>query len=194
MDFRLDDLHLRMEFSDPFVAKAFAGGGIFSSIPFSPVLASVPPGWTGLGSVEFGRRSMGFHRRDAVCRTQLGAGFPLRWWWGQAHDFGGADVSVAFSGGLLELGPLRRDVAGVVVRLGRKVIRLTRRCRCVPVIGDDHWSIRADRRGTRSSWRATAPRCRRMFCRYRYRPTGGTWTPTSSTGRGAALHRQSRGG
>ena len=62
--------------------------------------------------------SVGFHRCDAACRAQLGCGFPLRWWWGQAHDFDGADVSVAFSGGLLELGPLRRDVAGVVVRVG----------------------------------------------------------------------------
>lgn len=41
----LDDVRLDLRFDDPFVwPKAFAGGGIFSSIPFpKPVLASLPP-------------------------------------------------------------------------------------------------------------------------------------------------------
>ena len=34
-------------------------------------------------------------------------------------------MSVAFSGGLLELGPLRREVTGVGVRLGDRVLRIT---------------------------------------------------------------------
>ena len=40
------------------------------------VLASVPPGWTGLRFGRIRRGSVGFHRCDAVCRAQLGCGFP----------------------------------------------------------------------------------------------------------------------
>lgn len=145
VDFRLDDLHLRMEFSDPFPwPKAFAGGGIFSSIPYlNQYWHPYRLGGRASGSVEFAGDRWDFTDATLYAERNWGAGFPLRWWWGQAHDFDGADVSVAFSGGLLELGPLRRDVAGVVVRLGRKVIRLTPPMPVRSVIGDSYWSIRA---------------------------------------------------
>ncbi len=144
VDFRLDDLHLRMEFSDPFIwPKAFAGGGIFSSIPFlNQYWHPYRLGGRASGSVEFEGQRWDFTDAILYAERNWGAGFPLRWWWGQAHDFDGADVSVAFSGGLLELGPLQRDVAGVVVRLGRKVIRLTPPVPVRSVIGDNYWNIR----------------------------------------------------
>jgi len=78
-----------------------------------------------------------------LAERNWGAGFPKRWWWGQAHDFGDADVSVAFSGGLLELGPIRRDVAGVVVRLDDRVIRLTPPALVRSHVSDGRWTIRA---------------------------------------------------
>ncbi len=53
-----------------------------------------------------------------------GWGFPPYWWWGQAHGFAGGDVCVAFAGGHLAAGPRHVDVSGIVVRLGREVIRL----------------------------------------------------------------------
>ena len=53
------------------------------------------------------------------------------------------DVCVAFSGGLLELGPLNREVTGVVVRLGDRVIRITPPALTSYRGGDDRWQIRA---------------------------------------------------
>ena len=117
----LDDIHLNLRFADPFIwPKAFGGGGIFSSIPFlNQYWHPYRLGGKASGTVEFGGETWTFDGAQLYAERNWGAGFPERWWWGQAHDFDGADVSVAFSGGLLQLGPLRRDVTGVVVRLGR---------------------------------------------------------------------------
>ena len=43
---------------------------------------------------------------------------------GSVHDFGEADVSVA-SSGLLKLRPLQREVTGLVVILGDRVLGIT---------------------------------------------------------------------
>lgn len=51
-----------------------------------------------------------------------GSAFPRRWWWGQAHDFGGEDVCVAFAGGELARGV---TATGIVVRLEDAIIRLS---------------------------------------------------------------------
>lgn len=52
-----------------------------------------------------------------------GSAFPGRWWWGQAHDFSGADdVSVAFAGGELGLG---LSATAVVARVGDELVRLS---------------------------------------------------------------------
>lgn len=143
VDFRLDDLHLQMEFSDLLSwPKAFGGGGVFSSIPFlNQYWHPYRLGGRATGSVEFEDQRWEFSGATLYAERNWGAGFPLRWWWGQAHDFDGADVSVAFSGGLLELGPLKREVAGVVVRLGRKVIRLTPPMPVRSVLGESYWKI-----------------------------------------------------
>jgi tocopherol cyclase len=145
VQFQLDDLLLRMKFTDPFPwPKAFAGGGVFSSIPFlNQYWHPYRLGGRASGSVEFDGQRWDFTDATLYAERNWGAGFPLRWWWGQAHDFDGADVSVAFSGGLLELGPLRREVGGVVVRLGQKVIRLTPPMPVRTVLGDNYWSVRA---------------------------------------------------
>lgn len=145
IDFRLDDLHLQMTFSEPFQwPKVFAGGGVFSSIPFlNQYWHPYRLGGKASGSVEFEDHRWEFTDATLYAERNWGAGFPLHWWWGQAHDFDGADVSVAFSGGLLELGPLKREVAGVVVRLDRRVIRITPPMPVRSVIGDSYWNIRA---------------------------------------------------
>jgi hypothetical protein len=59
-----------------------------------------------------------------------------------AHDFGDADVCVAFSGGLLSLGPIARDVNGIVVRVGTRVIRMTPPLLVRSDIGDNRWALR----------------------------------------------------
>jgi tocopherol cyclase len=141
----LDDLHLDLRFADPFQwPKAFGGGGLFSSVPFlNQYWHPYRLGGTASGAVEFGGETWSFDDAALYAERNWGAGFPRRWWWGQAHDFGGADVSVAFSGGLLQLGPIRRDVTGVVVRLGNRVIRLTPPALVRSHVSDGCWAVHA---------------------------------------------------
>ena len=95
-------------------------------------------------TIQFGTDRWHLDQAKLYTERNWGAGFPERWWWGQAHDFGDDDVSVAFSGGLLALGPLRTDIAGVVVRLGQRVIRLTPPTAWVrSALGDGRWTLRA---------------------------------------------------
>jgi tocopherol cyclase len=124
---------------------ASAGGGIASAIPFlNQYWHPYRLGGTATGELRFGTERWRFDDVKLYTERNWGAGFPDRWWWGQAHDFGDADVSVAFSGGLLALGPLRSDVGGVVVRLGDRVIRLTPPTAWVrPELDDQRWSVRA---------------------------------------------------
>ena len=131
-----DEGHLRMVLGDSEVdltftdnyywPKAFGGGGVFSSVPFlNQYWHPYRLGGKASGTATCGDQRWTFTDATVYCERNWGAGFPLRWWWGQAHDFGGDDVSVAFSGGLLELGPLRREVTGVVVRLQDRLLRIT---------------------------------------------------------------------
>ena len=141
----LDDIHLDLRFADSFLwPKAFGGGGIFSSIPFlNQYWHPYRLGGKASGTVEFSVGTWSFDDALLYAERNWGAGFPERWWWGQAHDFGGADVSVAFSGGLLQLGPIRRDVTGVVVRLGDRVIRMTPPALVRSHVSDGRWTVRA---------------------------------------------------
>ncbi|HNF05545.1 MAG: tocopherol cyclase family protein [Mycobacterium sp.] len=135
------DLTFRDEHRWP---KAFGGGGVFSSVPFlNQYWHPYRLGGRASGTARFGSRRWDFDDAVLYCERNWGAGFPRRWWWGQAHDFGDDDVCVAFSGGLLELGPLNREVTGVVVRLGDRVIRITPPALTSYRGGDDRWQIRA---------------------------------------------------
>jgi Tocopherol cyclase len=57
----------------------------------------------------------------AYVERNWGNGFPPIWWWGEAHDFVGDPVTVAFAGGPA-IGPLR--ATAVVVHLGGRLVRL----------------------------------------------------------------------
>ena len=141
----LDDIHLDLHFADPFTwPKAFGGGGVFSSIPFlNQYWHPYRLGGKASGTVEFGGDTWSFDGALLYAERNWGAGFPERWWWGQAHDFDGADVSVAFSGGLLQLGSMRRDVTGVVVRIGNRVIRMTPPASVRSHVTDARWTVSA---------------------------------------------------
>lgn len=141
----IGDTEVDMTFRDPFSwPKAFAGGGVFSSVPFlNQYWHPYRLGGKANGTVRSGAERWTFTDATLYCERNWGAGFPRRWWWGQAHDFDGADVSVAFSGGLLEMGPLRREVTGVVIRLGDTVIRLTPPALVSGDCDVDHWRIKA---------------------------------------------------
>lgn len=146
--FELEDLTLDMEFRDRVLwPKAFGGGGIFSAIPFlNQYWHPYCLGGRASGTVTHGGESWTFDNAKLYAERNWGKGFPLRWWWGQAHDFGDADVSVAFSGGLLSLGPIARDVNGVVVRVGTTVIRMTPPTLVRSEIGENRWRIRGKSR------------------------------------------------
>ncbi len=141
----LDDVHLDLGFVDFFDwPRAFGGGGIFSAVPFlNQYWQPYHLGGAASGDITCGDDHWSFDNATVYCERNWGAGFPDRWWWGQAHDFDGADVSVAFSGGVLSLGPIARPVCGVVVRLGDRVIRITPPAPVHSEVTADRWVIRA---------------------------------------------------
>jgi tocopherol cyclase len=57
----------------------------------------------------------------AYVERNWGNGFPPVWWWGEAHDFGGDPVTVAFAGGPA-VG--RLHATAVVVHVGGRLVRL----------------------------------------------------------------------
>ena len=66
----------------------------------------------------------------AYVERNWGPGFPPVWWWGEAHDFGGDPVTVAFAGGPA-IGPLHATavvvaIDGRLVRLGEPVLAAVR--------------------------------------------------------------------
>jgi Tocopherol cyclase len=77
----------------------------------------------------------------AYVERNWGDGFPPDWWWGEAHDFGGDPVTVAFAGGPA-LGPLRATalvvhVDGRLVRLGEPLVAPVR-----ADVGPGRWVLR----------------------------------------------------
>jgi hypothetical protein len=146
----LGDVCVDLDFEDSYTwPKALAGGGVASAIPFlNQYWHPYRLGGAATGVVEFGSERWELERAKLYTERNWGAGFPERWWWGQAHDFGDADVCVAFSGGLLALGPIQQDAAGVVVRLGDRVIRMTPPTAWVrSELGERRWTMKA------TSWR-----------------------------------------
>ena len=139
----LEDVHVDLRFADPFSwPKAFGGGGVFSAVPFlNQYWHPYRLGGAAAGVVEHGNDSWSVERSRLYCERNWGAGFPDRWWWGQAHDFDGEDASVAFSGGTLRLGPIEREVAGIVVRLGERVLRLTPPLPVKSDVTADRWCV-----------------------------------------------------
>lgn len=106
--------------------RALGGGGMFSAVPFlgqywHPHLL----GGGATGTARLGGANWRLDDAEVYAEKNWGAGFPARWWWGQAHGFDRPDVCVAFSGGVLTAGPIAATVGGIVVRIGAQVIRLT---------------------------------------------------------------------
>jgi hypothetical protein len=103
---------------------SLGGGGVFSAVPFlgqywhPHVLGGAVSGQASIGDEQWT-----FDGADIYAEKNWGAGFPERWWWGQAQGFARPDVCVAFGGGRLTAGPLAMTVGGAVVRVGDEVIR-----------------------------------------------------------------------
>lgn len=121
------DARADLSFSKPVPwSRALGGGGIFSVVPFlgqywHPHLL----GGLARGTAHLDAEAWAFEDAELYAEKNWGAGFPKRWWWGQAQGFDRPDVCVAFSGGVLTAGPLSATVGGVVVRIGEQIIRLT---------------------------------------------------------------------
>jgi hypothetical protein len=77
------------------------------------------------GEIRAGDASWRLHGALGYAEKNWGAGFPGRWWWGQASGIGDhPDACVAFAGGSVRLGPLALAPTAVVVRLGGRLLRL----------------------------------------------------------------------
>ena len=138
----LDDVHLDLRFSDHFAwPLRTAGGGVFSVVPFlgqywHPHVLDARVEGSGLDGARL------------YAEKNWGRGFPEFWWWGQAQGFARDDVTVAFTGGVLEAGPVAAVVGGIVVRLGERVIRLTPPlARMSADVGGGRWHAEGRRRG-----------------------------------------------
>jgi len=96
------------------------------------------------GRVVAGPETFSLDGAGAYAEKNWGAGFPDRWWWGQAHDFG-APVSVAFAGGPVGVRRATLEATAAVVRLDGHVLR----CRppAAMAVAPGAWRLRA-RAGT----------------------------------------------
>lgn len=146
----LDDMHLDVAVHDLVGwPLRLGGGGIFSVVPFlNQYWHPHVLGGTTTGNVVSGDQRWTLDGANVYAEKNWGAGFPDRWWWGQAQGFGDRSVCVAFGGGRLAAGPLGLSVTGCVVRLGNRVVRFAPPFSAVRAfVGDGRWTILANRPG-----------------------------------------------
>lgn len=130
---------------------ALGAGGLLSALPFlgqywHPHLL----GGDASGIARVGHQAWEFAAAEVYAEKNWGAGFPERWWWGQAQGFDRPDVCVAFGGGRLTAGPLAANVGGVVVRVGAHVVRLAPPfSRVHTEVDGRRWEVRARGHGYR---------------------------------------------
>jgi tocopherol cyclase len=140
------DCRLDVSFSDelPWPRRAFGALGPAHAVPFLPqywhpvVLRAEVRGRVRAGALDL--------RLDGAVgyaeKNWGGGGFPGHWWWGHADAFGD-DVSASFAGGRVALHRATVAPTAVVVRLGRRVIRLAPPAHRTDVaLGDGAWRLR----------------------------------------------------
>lgn len=115
------DAQLAVRFRDrsPWSHRALGGLGAAQAIPalgqyWHPHLL----GARVEGHAVLGERTIDLDGAMTYAEKNWGAGFPGRWWWGQAQGFDDPGVCVAFAGGVLERGPVKLSATSVVVHLG----------------------------------------------------------------------------
>jgi tocopherol cyclase len=125
------------------------GGGIFSALPFlGQYWHPHVLGGRASGTARVGGELWDLDGAAVYAEKNWGSGFPAWWWWGEAHDFDGDDVCVAFGGGRLRAGPLAFDVGGCVIRVGSRTIRFAPPAAIVRSDVDcGRWNIHARRPG-----------------------------------------------
>ena len=97
------------------------------------------------GHAVLGDRTIDLDGATAYAEKNWGAGFPGRWWWGQAQGFEDPGVCVAFAGGVFERGRLKLSATSVVVHLGDgETLRLVPPLAVTSVdTGASAWRVRA---------------------------------------------------
>jgi hypothetical protein len=142
------DLSLADTFSWPLT---LGGGGVFSMVPFlGQYWHPHVLGGRASGEVETGAHRWSVDAADVYAEKNWGAGFPERWWWGQAQGFDRPDVCVAFGGGVLTAGRVSLTVGGVVLRVGDDVLRFAPPTSIIRSSADgQHWDVRARGHGCR---------------------------------------------
>lgn len=121
----------------------FGGGGLFSAVPFlGQYWHPHVLGGSATVAACIGEERWSIDGGNIYAEKNWGAGFPERWWWGQAQGFERPDVCVAFGGGLLTAGRMKANVGGIVVRIGPDVIRMTPPlARITSIVHDNSWQI-----------------------------------------------------
>jgi hypothetical protein len=123
-----DDARLDARFASPagWSRRVLGGLGIGQGVPglgqyWHPhVLAARVD-----GAMHLGEEHWTFDGARGYAEKNWGAGFPGRWWWGQASGIGGdEDACVAFAGGDVRVGPVALSPTALVVRAGGELLRL----------------------------------------------------------------------
>lgn len=137
---------------------ALGAGGLFSALPFlGQYWQPHVLGGTAAVRGDVDGEEWALTDADVYAEKNWGAGFPERWWWGQAQGFERRDVCVAFGGGVLTAGPVSMTVGGLVVRIGATVIRLAPPFARVRTETDGHrWEVEGRGRGYRVHLLGTA--------------------------------------
>ncbi len=111
----------------PWPRRSFGGSSVFHAVPslnqyWHPWLL----GGRVRGAAILGDDEWDLDGATVYCEKNWGrGGFPPAWWWGQAQGFDEPGVCVAFAGGIVTAGPLRRELTAIVVRLpDGRLIRL----------------------------------------------------------------------
>lgn len=165
--FEADEHSLSVRFGDGVALEAtvaeplewplrLGGGGIFSALPFlGQYWHPHVLGGRGSAALTAGdEERWSLPEAGVYAEKNWGAGFPDRWWWGQAHDFEGRDVCIAFGGGRLPIGRFGLDVGGVVVRMEGLTVRFTPPfARVACQVQDARWLLEARKPG---GWRLRA--------------------------------------
>ena len=130
----------------PWPRRGLGGSSIFHAVPglnqyWHPWLL----GGTATGTATLGDDEWVLDGAQVYAEKNWGkGGFPEEWWWGQAQGFADPGACVAFAGGLVNVGRLRRAVTSLVVLLpDGTLVRLV-----VPFVApvrvdvtDEHWRL-----------------------------------------------------
>lgn len=138
-------LDLRVEPVVEYPRRVFGGLGAAQTIPgLHQYWHPHVPVARASGTADLGGEEILFDAAPAYLEKNWGSDFASDWWWGQASQIGGDEVTVAFAGGRIDLGPAHVSPTSLVVVLGREVLRLVPpTALTLASMSDGAWRLRA---------------------------------------------------